>query len=56
MTQYEQEFLKIMPRALKDIAKELKKMNKLKALELKGRHLSLDITPEQIDDIMEGRD
>ena len=56
MTRYEQEFMAIVPNALRDIAKELKKMNKLKALELKGRHLSLDITPEQIDDIMEDRD
>lgn len=56
MTQYEQEFLSTVPRALKNIVKELKKMNNLKALELKGRHLSLDITPEQIDDIMEGVD
>ena len=56
MTRYEQEFMAIVPNALRDNARELEKMNKLKAPDLKGRHLSLDITPEQIDDIMEDRD
>lgn len=52
-----------VPMALRDIAKELKLMNKLKALEMK---LNYDVVKRQggvsleyesdIDDIMEGRD
>lgn len=63
MNQYEQEFLSTMPKALKSIVKELKKMNKLKALEMK---LNYDVVKRQggvsleydrdIDDIMEGRE
>lgn len=63
MTRYEQEFMATVPMALRDIAKELKLMNKLKALEMK---LNYDVVKRQggvsleyesdIDDIMEGRD
>lgn len=63
MTRYEQEFLAIVPMTLRDIAKELKRRNKLKALEMK---LNYDVVRKQggvsleydqaIDDIMEGRD
>ena len=56
MTRYEQEFMARVPNALRDIAKELKRMNRLKALELKGRTgRDLDVSIEQIDDIMEDR-
>lgn len=63
MTRYEQEFMATVPMALRGIAKELKLMNKLKALEMK---LNYDVVKRQggvsleyesdIDDIMEGRD
>lgn len=63
MTRYKQEFMATVPMALRDIAKELKLMNKLKALEMK---LNYDVVKRQggvsleyesdIDDIMEGRD
>lgn len=63
MTQYEQEFLSTVPKALKNIAGELKKYNKLKALEMK---LNYDVVKRQggvsleydreIEDILEGRD
>ena len=53
----------IVPNALRDIAKELKRMNKLKALEMKLNYdvvrrqdgVSLEYDQE-IDDIMEGKD
>ena len=63
MTRYEQEFMAIVPNALRDIAKELKRRNKLKALEMK---LNYDVVRRQggvsleydreIDDIMAGKD
>ena len=54
MTRYEQEFLATVPMTLKNIAKELQKLNKLKALELKGRaERDFDVSIEQIDSIME---
>ena len=37
---------------LSEIARQLKTMNKLKALELKGR-IDLGITPEMVDDVVE---
>ena len=38
--------------SLKDIARELKKANKLKAIELKG-HLDLKLDSKMVDEIME---
>lgn len=54
MTRYEQEFMAIVPNALRDIAKELKRMNKLRALELKAK--MSDTTGRRGDDIMKGED
>lgn len=57
MTRYEQEFMAIVPNALRDIAKELKKMNKLKALELKGKAgRDFNVSIEAVDDIMADKD
>jgi len=53
MNVLEQMFMDMMPRAVEEVAKQLKVANKLKALELKGRG-DLSITPEMVDDIMEG--
>ena len=41
-----------IPHLLSEIARQLKTMNKLKALELKGR-IDLGITPEMVDDVVE---
>ena len=46
--------MEIVPHYLVDIAKQLKIMNKLKALELKGRQDLRDVSPEAVDDIVEG--
>ena len=43
-----------IPVLLGEIKAELTRMNKLKALELKGRHLEINSTPEQVDEIMKG--
>ena len=43
-----------LPHQLAAIAKQLKIMNKLKALELKGRVDLRDCSPEMVDDIVEG--
>ena len=56
MTLMETTFMQAVPNILQDIVYELKKMNKLKALELKGKAgRGFDVSIEQIDDIMEGR-
>lgn len=52
MSVIEQRFMESIPHLLSEIAKQLKTMNKLKALELKGR-VDLSITPEMVDDIVE---
>ena len=47
----------IVPNALRDIAKELKRRNKLKALELKGKAgRDFNVSIEAVDDIMDGKD
>ena len=43
-----------IPVLLGEIKDELARMNKLKALELKGRHLEISSTPGQVDEIMKG--
>ena len=53
MNVLEQRFMELIPHVVDEIAKQLKIANKLKALELKGR-ADLSITPEMVDDIMEG--
>ena len=53
MTVVEQRFMEMIPHVVDEIAKQLKIANKLKALELKGR-ADLSITPEMVDDIVEG--
>lgn len=52
MNVLEQRFMEMMPRVVEEVARQLKVMNKLKALELKGR-ADLSITPEMVDDIVE---
>lgn len=49
----EHEFMTKLPYWLMEVAKELKKMNQLKALELKAKPYEHNITPEMVDDIME---
>lgn len=53
MTVGEQRFMETVPHVLREIANQIKVMNQLKALELKGRK-DLSITPEMVDDIMKG--
>lgn len=43
-----------IPVLLGEIKAELARMNRLKALELRGRHLEISSTPEQVDEIMKG--
>lgn len=52
MSVLEQRFMELIPHVVDEVAKQLKIMNKLKALELKGR-ADLSITPEMVDDIVE---
>ena len=54
MTVAEQRFMESMPHYFAEIAKQLKIANKLKALELKGRMDLRDVSPEAVDDIVEG--
>lgn len=56
MTVGEQEFRTKLTFWLMEVAKELKKMNQLKALELKAKPYEHNIAPEMVDDIMEGKD
>ena len=53
MTVLEQRFMETVPRELREIARQLKVMNNLKALELKGRH-DLAVSPEMVDDAIKG--
>jgi hypothetical protein len=53
MTVSEQRFMELLPHRLGEIAKQLRIMNKLKALELKGRLDLRDVSPEMVDDIVE---
>ena len=52
MTVLEQRFMETVPHMLAEIAKQLKKINQLKALELRGKY-NLNITPEMIDSIVD---
>ena len=52
MTVNEARFLEMVPHLLKEIATQLKTMNKLKALELKG-HQDLNLSPEMVDEVVE---
>lgn len=52
MTIGEQRDMAIRNECLRAIAKELKRANRLKALELKARSQELGITHEMVDDIM----
>ena len=54
MTVLEQRFLETMPHYFAEIAKQLKIANELKALELKGRPDLRDVSPQMVDDVMEG--
>lgn len=54
MTVAEQRFMETVPHLLGEIVKQLKIMNKLKALEMKGRMDLRDVSPEAVDDIVEG--
>ena len=54
MTVTEQRFLETVPHYFAEIAKQLKIANKLKALEMKGRMDLRDVSPEAVDDIVEG--
>ena len=49
----EQRFMESIPHLLGEIAKQLKTMNKLKALELKAKSFENNVTPEMVDEIME---
>jgi hypothetical protein len=53
MSVIEQRFMEMMPHVVEEVAKQLKIMNKLKALELKAKPFENNITPEMVDDIME---
>ena len=55
MTVGEQEFMTKLTYWLMEVAKELKKMNQLKAMELKAKPYEHNITPEMVNDIMEGK-
>ena len=54
MTVGEQRFMDSVSHLLGELVKQLKIMNKLKALELKGREDLRDCSPEMVDDIVEG--
>lgn len=54
MNQLETKFYELVPYILGEISTQLKIMNKLKALELKAKSSENNITPEMLDDIMEG--
>ena len=53
MNQLETKFYEHVPYILSEISKQLKTMNKLKALELKAKPFENNITPEMVDEIME---
>lgn len=52
MSRIEEDFYHALTIGARDLTKQIVIMNKLKALELKGR-VDLDITPAIVDDIME---
>lgn len=52
MTCFEEDFYHALTIAAQELTKQLTVMNKLKALELKGR-VDLEITPKMVDDIVE---
>jgi len=52
MNRLEEDFYHALTIAARELAKQMTVMNKLKALELKGR-VDLGITPEMIDSIVE---
>lgn len=53
MTVGEQRYMESVPHLLGELAKQLKIMNRLKALELKAKPYDNNITPEMVDDAME---
>ena len=53
MMRIEEDFYHALTIAARELAKQMTIMNKLKALELKGR-TDLGITPEIVDSIVEG--
>ena len=55
MTVTEQRFIETMPHYFAEIAKQLKVMNELKALELKGR-VDVNVSPAMVDDVLNGDD
>ena len=52
MPRIEEDFYHALTIAARELTKQIVIMNKLKALELKGR-VDLGITPEMVDDIVE---
>ena len=65
MTQIELKFMEVVPPAIRDIAKELKKMNQLKALEINMKAKieahgvespDWDSFKDEVDKIMQGTD
>lgn len=52
MTIAEQKFMDMVPHYLREIAKQLEKANKLKALELKGKAHRDNIDPDWVDAAM----
>ena len=54
MTVLEQRFMETLPHYVAELVKQLKIANQLKALELKGRMDLRDVSPEMVDDIVEG--
>ena len=54
MNSLETKFVELVPYLLGEIVKQLKVMNKLKAIELKGRLDLRDTTPEIVDETVEG--
>ena len=55
MTALEQRFMETVSWSIRDIAKQLKIMNELKALDLKSKR-DADLTPEMVDSILKNED
>ena len=53
MNQLETKFAELVPHLLGEIVKQLKIMNRLKALELKGRLDLSNVSASMVDDIVE---
>ena len=54
MTVIEQKFMEIVPHRLAEIERQIKVLNQLKGLEIKAMCDKSSITPEMVDDILEG--